>query len=427
MATQAPREEDPGYATLEVVIDGAYSAPNLIETDKRTVTGTSAESHERTRSSSFPSSEGTVREPERTDATATAIATKEKQRPWVKQASAESLNSAADIDWSECVCCKKYTSPEKSFESFICFGLHEKPMYFAPVPPDVGDVIKLRIATGDDVREIMSLPWKEPESKYILPAAIVTRHTLCPSTFFVAVDTLRGGICGAASVLMFDDEVAFCGFCHVLESYAFEHIGCLLWNQMLHVTSGKNLFTVLPEPACRELHEIYKFPSNPATGILCGPARFSRSAFKRTVLVLEYKKKYFDALASYDKHVFGFSRKRYLASTLQEVGLDVRVATHNERNVCGYGGMQRDREGRVVLRWLFADDVETAESLLYSLLASCSHDDEVDVVAAFYLRSTATRPILDKLRTRELKPWRLVYTKREPLHSYGRVVCLTTV
>lgn len=427
MATQAPGEEDPGYATLEVVIDGAYSPPNLIETDKRTVTGTSAESHERTRSSSFPSSEGTVREPERTDATATAIATKEKQRPWVKQASAESLNSAADIDWSECVCCKKYTSPEKSFESFICFGLHEKPMYFAPVPPDVGDVIKLRIATGDDVREIMSLPWKEPESKYILPAAIVTRHTLCPSTFFVAVDTLRGGICGAASVLMFDDEVAFSGFCHVLETYAFEHIGCLLWNQMLHVTSGKNLFTVLPEPACRELHEIYQFPSNPATGILCGPARFSRSAFKRTVLVLEYKKKYFDALASYDKHVFGFSRKRYLASTLQEVGLDVRVATHNERNVCGYGGMQRDREGRVVLRWLFADDVETAESLLYSLLASCSHDDEVDVVAAFYLRSTATRPILDKLSTRELKPWRLVYTKREPLHSYGRVVCLTTV
>ncbi|KAL1439117.1 hypothetical protein MTO96_047573 [Rhipicephalus appendiculatus] len=273
----------------------------------------------------------------------------------------------------------------------------------------------------------MSLPWKEPEFKYVLPAAIVTRHKLCPSTFFVAVDTLRGGICGAASVLVFDDEVAFCGFCHVLETYAFEHVGVLLWNQMLHVTTGKNLFTVLPEPACRELHEIYPFPSNPATGILLGPTRFSRSAFKRTVLVVEYKKKYFDALASYDKHVFGFSRKRYLTSTLREVGLDVRVATRNERNVCGYGGMQRGMDGRVVLRWLFADDVETAESLLYSLLASCSHDDEVDVVAGFYLRSTSTRPILDKISSHELKPWRLVYTKREPLHSYGRVVCLTTV
>ncbi|KAL1439116.1 hypothetical protein MTO96_047572 [Rhipicephalus appendiculatus] len=212
-------------------------------------------------------------------------------------------------------------------------------------------------------------------------------------------------MCGSASVLMFDNEVAFCGFCHVLETYAFEHIGVLLWNQMLHVTSGKNLFTVLPEPGR------LGFRGPPSSG---------------PFLVLENKKKYFDAVASYDKHVFGFSRKRYLTSTLREVGLDVRVATRNERNDCGYGGMQRDRDGRVVLRWLFADDVETAESLLYSLLASCSHDDEVDVVAAFYLRSTSTRPILDKISSHELKPWRLVYTKREPLHSYGRVVCLTT-
>ncbi|KAL1428011.1 hypothetical protein MTO96_000348 [Rhipicephalus appendiculatus] len=211
---------------------------------------------------------------------------------------------------------------------------------------------------------------------------------------------------------MFDDEVAFCGFYHVLETYAFEHNGVLLWNQMLQVTSGSNLLTMLPEPACRELHEIYPFPSQPATGILLGPARISWSTFKRTVLMLEYKKKYFDALASYDKHVFGFSRKRYLTSTPHEVGLNVRAATRNERNVCGYSGIQLGRDGRVVLRWLFADDVETAEPLLHSLLASCSHEDEVDVVAAFYLRSASTRPILDSISSHELNPCCLVYTKR---------------
>lgn len=323
--------------------------------------------------------------------------------------------------------CTNHISPEKSFESFICFGLHDLPKYFATVPTEVSDTIKLRIATDDDVREIMQLPWKEPESTYTLHAAIVTRHMLCPSSFFVAVDTSRGIICGAASALMFDEEVAFCGFCHILKNYAFEHVGVLLWNELLHVTSGKNLFTLLPEPAYRELQEVYPFPSNPATGILFGPARLSLAAFARTVLVLEYKDKYFDALASYDKHVFGFNRKRYLASTVHEVGLDIRVATRNERNICGYGGMQRDSRGRLVLRWLFADDAATAESLLSSLLSSCTNEDEVEVVAAFFLRSTSTRPILDKFSTRQLEPWRLVYTKREPLHSYGRVVCLTTV
>ncbi|KAH8008848.1 hypothetical protein HPB51_005895 [Rhipicephalus microplus] len=427
LMAEALTEDIPSCATLGVVVDETDAAPNFVETKQSTGAATLVQFHKQTCSPSFPSSEGTARESERTTTAAKAVATTPKQRPWVKQNSSESLNNAVDVDWSDCVCCKKYTSPDKSFESFICFGLHETPKYFAPVPVDVSGVVKLRIATDADVREIMSLPWKEPEFKYVLPAAIATRHVLCPSTFFVAVDTLLGHICGAASVLVFDDEVAFCGFCHVRETYAFEHIGVLLWNQMLHVTSGKNLFTVLPEPAFRELHEIYPFSSDPSTDIMLGQARFSRSAFKRTVLVVEYKEKYFDALAAYDKRVFGFSRKRFLTSTVHEVGLNVRLATRNERNVCGYGSVQRGDDGRVVLRWLFADDVETAQSLLSSLLASCSHDDEVDVVAAFYLRSLSTRPILDKVSSHELKPWRLVFTKREPLHSYGRVVCLTTV
>ncbi|XP_075538126.1 uncharacterized protein LOC142572709 [Dermacentor variabilis] len=424
---QAPeKEEAPRDAAFEEARNVTAAASNLAGNEKQAMAATSAESYEEKRQSTFASSERSTRESQGT-ATVKATTTSEEQRFEAEQPFAASLKRTLSISSWECTLCRNGISPEKSFESFICFGLHDLPNYFAAVPSEVSDTVKLRIATDDDVREIMHLPWKEPESTYTLHAPIVTRHMLCPSSFFVAVDTSRGLICGAASVLVFDEEVAFCGFCHIRENYAFEPVGVLLWNELLHVASGKNLFTLLPEPACRELQEVYPFPSNPATGILFGPTRISRDAFPRTVLVLEYKDKYFDALASYDKHVFGFSRKRYLASTVHEVGLDIRVATRNERNICGFGGMQRDSAGRLVLRWLFADDAETAESLLSSLLASCSHEDEVEVVAAFFLRSAATRPILDKLSSRQLEPWRLVYTKREPLHSYGRVVCLTTV
>ncbi|KAH7966626.1 hypothetical protein HPB49_018141 [Dermacentor silvarum] len=425
---QAPeKEEVPRGAEFEPARDMTAATSNFVESEKQAMAAaTSAESYEEKRSSTFASNERSAREYKST-ATVKATVTSEGQRSVAKQPSAASLKSTVSIGSGECTLCTNHITPEKSFESFICFGLHDLPKYFATVPTEVSDTIKLRIATDDDVREIMYLPWNEPESTYTLHAAIVTRHMLCPSSFFVAVDTSRGVICGAASALMFDEEVAFCGFCHILKNYAFEHVGVLLWNELLHVTSGKNLFTLLPEPAYRELQEVYPFPSNPATGILFGPARLSLAAFARTVLVLEYKDKYFDALASYDKHVFGFNRKRYLAATVHEVGLDIRVATRNERNICGYGGMQRDSRGRLVLRWLFADDAATAESLLSSLLSSCTNEDEVEVVAAFFLRSASTRPILDKFSTRQLEPWRLVYTKREPLHSYGRVVCLTTV
>lgn len=201
----------------------------------------------------------------------------------------------------------------------------------------------------------------------------------------------------------------------------------MLWNQVLHATSGKNLFTLLPLPESEQLLSLYHLPSSTATGILSGPIRVSWTALERKVLVLDYKDKYFEALVSYDKHVFGFSRRRLLAASVHEAGFYICVATRNERNVCGYGGIQRDDAGRLVLRWLFADDGETAESLLSCLVASCSKEDDIGFLATFFLRSVATRPILDKVNARELKPWSMVYTKREPVHSYGRIVCLTSV
>lgn len=332
-----------------------------------------------------------------------------------------------DASSRTCGLCDNQIRAEESLEAFICLGMHDLSPNLVPIPSQVSDVIKLRIATDSDVREVVSLLLREQQSANALAAEVATRHVVCPSGFYVAVDTAQGRICGAASIIIFDEEVASCGFCFVHKDYSFQDVGALLWNQVLHATSGKNLFTLLPLPESEQLLSLYHLPSSTATGILSGPILVSRAALERKVLVLDYKEKYFEALASYDKHVFGFSRRRFLAASMLEVGLYVCVATRNERNVCGYGGIQRDEAGRLVLRWLFADDSETAESLLSCLLASWSHEDEISVVVTFFLRSMATRPILDKVNARRLKPWSMVYTKREPVHSYGRIVCLTSV
>ncbi|KAH8009457.1 hypothetical protein HPB51_017977 [Rhipicephalus microplus] len=139
LVAEGPTEDAPGHATLENVIHETDTTPNWVETEQITGAAGSADGHEGTRSSSFPSNNGTIRGPERTAAADTAIATAQKQRSWVNLTSSENLNNTVDIDWNECVCCKKYTPPDKSFESFICFGLHETPKYFASVPPGVSD------------------------------------------------------------------------------------------------------------------------------------------------------------------------------------------------------------------------------------------------------------------------------------------------
>ncbi|XP_077553503.1 uncharacterized protein LOC144168377 [Haemaphysalis longicornis] len=332
-----------------------------------------------------------------------------------------------DASSKTCGLCDNRIRAEESFEAFICLGMHDLSPNLVPIPPEVRDVIKLRIATDNDVRDVVSLPWKEPQWTHALAAEVATRQVVCPNGFYVAVDTAKGHICGAASIIFFDEEVASCGFFFLHKDYSFQDVGALLWNQVLHATSGKNLFTLMPLPESEQLLSLYHLPSSTATGILSGPIRVSWTALERKVLVLDYKDKYFEALVSYDKHVFGFSRRRLLAASVHEAGFYICVATRNERNVCGYGGIQRDDAGRLVLRWLFADDGETAESLLSCLVASCSKEDDIGVLATFFLRSVATRPILDKVNARELKPWSMVYTKREPVHSYGRIVCLTSV
>ncbi|CAN7998488.1 unnamed protein product [Ixodes hexagonus] len=326
-----------------------------------------------------------------------------------------------------CGVCEGALPLEKACHSFLCFGRHDLANYSAAVPSESLSAFKLRIASDDDVKEVMLLPWKEEESTYTLSASTITRRMIYPNGFYVAVDAAKGNICGTASIILFDEEVAFCGFFHLLEGYTFKDLGLLLWNQMLHTTSGKNVYTVLPQDGSQELLLNYPFHVSTVSPIMFGPVRLTRNAYRRKVLTLNYKEKYFAALVSYDKHVFGFSRKRFLSSTLQEVGLDVKVATRNERNISGYGAVQKDHNGRPVLRWLLADDKDTAESLMHSILQLFGPEEEVEIVGAFYTRNAITRTLLDRVNICELRPWVLIYTRREPIYNYSRIAALTTV
>ncbi|CAN8021263.1 unnamed protein product, partial [Ixodes persulcatus] len=336
-------------------------------------------------------------------------------------------SKTAGAHTSYCRVCEGALPLEKACLSFLCFGRHDLANYTATVPSESLNSFKLRIASDGDVKEVMFLPWKEEEFTTTVPSSIITRRMVCPNGFYVAVEAAQGNICGTASILTFDEEVAFCGFFHLLQGYSFQDIGLLLWNQMLHTTGGKNVFTVLPQDDSQELLSSYPFQVSTVSPIMFGPVRLSRSAYKKKVLTLDYKDKYFDALVSYDKHLFGFSRKRFLDSTMQEMGLHIRVATRNQKNVSGYGAIQKDKHGRPVLRWLMADDMETAESLMHSLLQLLEPGEEAEIVGAFYTRNAITRHLLDKVNICELRPWVLVYTKREPIYNCSKIAALTVV
>uniref|UniRef100_A0A6B0USF5 Uncharacterized protein n=1 Tax=Ixodes ricinus TaxID=34613 RepID=A0A6B0USF5_IXORI len=135
----------------------------------------------------------------------------------------------------------------------------------------------------------------------------------------------------------------------------------------------------------------------------------------------------FHFLVSYDKGIFGFGRRRFWRLTLNEESLHLRVAVNASNRICGYAGLQEDTTGVPVLRWLIANDGETAKQLLFSILADSHAFREHGVWLALYVRSHIASELLKHSDTSRLQPWMLVFNRREPFLHYRNIVVLTYI
>ncbi|EEC08371.1 hypothetical protein IscW_ISCW006793 [Ixodes scapularis] len=143
--------------------------------------------------------------------------------------------------------------------------------------------------------------------------------------------------------------------------------------------------------------------------------------------VVKFKKSMFHFLVSYDKGIFGFGRRRFWRLTLNEESLHLRVAVNASNRIRGYAGLQEDTKGVPVLRWLIANDGETAKQLLFNILADSHAFREHGVWLALYVRSHIASELLKHVDTSRLQPWMQVFNRKEPFLHYRNIVVFTYI
>lgn len=84
-----------------------------------------------------------------------------------------------------------------------------------------------------------------------------------------------GTHCGIISAIVFDDEQAFCGFNHVKVDFMNEGIRRRLWDALLHVHSGKNVFALVPAERVNAYHEKLGFHASGRGPVLHGKLPFA--------------------------------------------------------------------------------------------------------------------------------------------------------
>ncbi|XP_075535393.1 uncharacterized protein LOC142570983 [Dermacentor variabilis] len=297
---------------------------------------------------------------------------------------------------------------------------------------------KVRVVDDYDLPSIMYDRWNE-DAVSVAPT-IKTFWTYSPHSFLMSVDE-NGTHCGIISAIVFEDEQTFCAANSVKCDFLASGVKRQLWDALLSVQHGKNLFTVVPAEQVSAYYRHLGFYTSARGLILHGKlasdtdlAPLGQFPLPDGVEIVKFKKQMYASLLSFDKSTLGFGRKRFWRMTLREGPISFRVALRGggvggggAGRVCGYAGLQNDTRGVPVVRWLVAADERVAVRLLHNLLAGSFTFRQRGAWMALYARSHASAALLRHLDTSGFQPWMLVFNRREPFLQYRNIAVLTYI
>nr|XP_037285659.1 microtubule-associated protein futsch-like [Rhipicephalus microplus] len=289
---------------------------------------------------------------------------------------------------------------------------------------------KVCVVDDYDLASIMHDRWNE-DAASVAPT-IKTFWSYSPHSFLMSVDE-NGTQCGIISAIVFEDEQAFCAANSVKREFLAEGAKRQLWDALLSVEHGKNLFTVVPANEVGAYYRHLGFYTSARGLILHGRlasdtelAPLGQVPLPDGVEIVKFKKQMYSSLLSFDKSTLGFGRKRFWRMTLREGPISFRVALQGG-SVCGYAGLQNDVNGVPVVRWVVAADGRVAMRLLHNLLAGSFTFRQRGAWMALYARSHASAALLRHLDTSGFEPWMLLFNRREPFLQYKNIAVLTYI
>ncbi|XP_064456120.1 uncharacterized protein LOC135367006 [Ornithodoros turicata] len=327
----------------------------------------------------------------------------------------ESLFSSSGVKW------KVHTL----YDTLTSLNKQDRSLYKVVYNPD----FLVRQADEYDLSDIANKHWEH--ITICVPETITTFFNCHPRSFFVCVDK-EGMRSGIICIIVFGGGVACCCINHAKLEYSEDGVRRMLWDAILDIHKDLNIFAMVPAERVHVYHTQLGFYTSREDFVLHGklPPCNDLSALdvplKAGLTVKPFDMDMLPELVEYDKTVLGFARKLFWEYTVYERSLTLHIAVRNGK-VQGYAGLQYDIDGALVLRWLFAEDTNTACRLLYSLLHGVEKLKKNGMWVAFHVFSPIARSVMQSFDTSTLKPWMLIFNKREPFLQHKSIAVLTCI
>lgn len=218
-----------------------------------------------------------------------------------------------------------------------------------------------------------------------------------PHGIFIAESAENGEIVGCCSGIALSDNHGYIGMYVVGQKYRGIGLGRILWNAAIErlgernigLSSGESMLSFYQQKAGFSLSAEWTVDLYAATNARLPTDPLVIKVPMPYVIFVDPLSPLFEYLIKYDASIHKYDRSEIVKATVAEAGTITLLAIKrtNDCKISGYACMKKSLQGHWLIAPVYADDYETAYSLVYGLLSSLTNNERREGVVAKLISS----------------------------------------
>lgn len=218
-----------------------------------------------------------------------------------------------------------------------------------------------------------------------------------PDGIFIAESAEDGEIVGCCSGIALSDNHGYIGMYVVGQKYRGIGLGRILWNaaigrlgeRNIGLSSGETMLGFYQQKAGFSLSAEWTVDLYATTNARLPADPLVIKVLMPYVIFVDSSSPLFEYVIKYDASIHKYDRSEIVKATVAEAGTITLLAVKrtNDCKISGYACMKKSLQGHWLIAPVYADDYETAYSLVYGLLSSLTNNERREGVVAKLISS----------------------------------------
>lgn len=218
-----------------------------------------------------------------------------------------------------------------------------------------------------------------------------------PHGIFIAESAENGEIVGCCSGIALSDNHGYIGMYVVGQKYRGIGLGRILWNAAIKrlgernigLSSGETMLGFYQQKAGFSLSAEWTVDLYAATNTRLPTDPLVTKYPMPYVIFVDPLSPLFEYVIKYDASIHKYNRSEIVKATVAEANTVTLLAIKrtNDCKVSGYACMKKSLQGHWLIAPVYADDYESAYSLVYGLLSSLTNNERREGVVAKLISS----------------------------------------